>query len=110
MTTATASPVKGLRTIRYIPAPGEHQLSINLGLVNLATVIEFAHHLGVTPELVQIPGRDGVEVHALLICEQLPESPMAEESELSMKVDQLAEQIGSFAPIRHVYGRRNARV
>lgn len=103
MTTAT---VKGLRTIRYIPKPGEHQLSINLGMVDATTVFEFAQELGVKPEIVQIPTVSGIEIHALLVYEQLKASPLAH-SELAEKLDELATKLNPDA-IRHVYGRLKA--
>lgn len=105
--TATAT-VKDLRAIRYIPQPGEHQLSINLGLVDAAIVFEFARSLGLGFEVVQIPTRSGIEIHALLLCEQgVGKSPLESDSELSRRLDELADEINSDA-IRHVYGRLKA--
>jgi len=104
--TATAT-VKDIRTIRGIPRPGEHQLSINLGLADPAIVFEFARRLGLGFEVVQIPTRQGIEIHALLLCEQLDQSPLREDSELSRQLDELASRINSEA-IRHVYGRLKA--
>jgi len=100
----TIETIKGLRTIRYIPKPGEHQLSVNLGLADAATVFEFATEIGAKPEIVQIPTDSGVEIHALLVHEQMGHSPLGE-SELSDKLDALAGRINSDA-IRHVYGRQ----
>lgn len=102
MTTAT---VKGIRTIRYIPKPGEHQLSVNLGMVD-TTVFEFAQELGVKLEIVQIPTVSGLEIHALLVCEQLETSPLVQ-SELAEKLDELVAKLNPDA-IRHVYGRLKA--
>jgi hypothetical protein len=101
MTTATLT-IEGIRTVRYIPRPGEHQLSINLGLADAATVFEFARELGVKPEVVQIPTRSGVEVHALLVCEHSERSALG--GNLSGRLDELATKINPDA-IRHVYGR-----
>jgi hypothetical protein len=103
----TIATIKGLRTIRYIPQPGEHQLSINLGSADAATVFEFATELGVKPEIVQIPTNSGIEIHALLLQEQADHSPLVDESDLSAKLDELAARINADA-IRHVYGRRLA--
>lgn len=100
---ATTATVEGIRTIRYIPSPGEHQLSINLGLADAATVFEFAKAMGFKPEIVQVPSRTGVEIHALLLCERVDSSPLGD-SELSEQLDELATRINPDA-IRHVYGR-----
>jgi len=106
MTTATV--IKNLRTVRFIPKPGEHQLSVNLGLAEAAIVFEFASEMGFKPEIVQIPTLDGIEIHALLLSESLDESPMHDEtSELSRKLDELSARINPDA-IRHVYGRLKA--
>ncbi|MEX0268359.1 hypothetical protein AB3R30_04390 [Leptolyngbyaceae cyanobacterium UHCC 1019] len=94
--------VKDLRTIRYIPKPGEHQLSINLGLADAATVLDFARETGLEFEAVQIPTRQGIEIHALLLCQQSESLPFG--SDLSDKLDELATKVSS-AAIRHVYGR-----
>ncbi|MEB3213899.1 MAG: hypothetical protein VKL39_21305 [Leptolyngbyaceae bacterium] len=102
--TTTIATINGLKTVPYKPKPGEHQLSINLGLADLADVFDLASSLGVKPEVVQIPCRDGIEIHALLISEMLPQSPLAGESELSARLDEFADQVGADA-IRHVYGR-----
>lgn len=97
--------VRDLRTVRYAPSPGVHQLSINLGLADAATVFEFAHENGLRFEIVQIPTTQGIEIHALLLSEQVESSPFG--SELSDKLDELATRINSVA-IRHVYGRLKA--
>jgi len=106
MTTATLE-VKGLRTVRYIPKSGEHQLSINLGLADASTVFEFAKQIGVKPDIVQIPSKSVIEIHALLICESLDTSPLSEGIKLSNQLDELTERINPDA-IRHVYGRTQA--
>lgn len=99
---AATATVQGIRTVQYAPSPGEHQLSINLGVADAAIVFEFAREIGVKPEIVQIPTRQGIEIHALLLSEQSESLPF--ESELSDKLDELAAKINPDA-IRHVYGR-----
>ena len=106
MTATATATIKGLRTIRYIPKPGEHQLSINLGMADPATVFEFAAHIGVKPEIVQIPTLSGIEIHALLVCEQVDSSPLGD-SQLSDQLEEWCDRIDSEA-VRHVYGRRTA--
>ncbi|PSB33930.1 hypothetical protein [Stenomitos frigidus] len=101
--TATATLVKGIRTVKYIPSLGEHQLSINLGLADHATVFEFARTQGFVPEIVQISTVQGLEIHALLLSERVDQSPL-NGSNLSEALDYLADKINADA-IRHVYGR-----
>jgi hypothetical protein len=107
MTTTMAATVKDLRTVRYIPKPGEHQLSINLGLADAAIVFELAREIGSKPEIVQIPTNKGIEIHALLICEHCNTSPLWEETTLFKKLDEFSDRINSDA-IRHVYGKSKA--
>lgn len=102
--TVTAT-VKGLRTVRYIPKAGEHQLSINLGMADAEIVFKFAAELGVKPEIVQIPTVSGIEIHALLVCEAVDHSPLGDA--LSEKLDELTLLIPHEA-IRHVYGHKLA--
>ena len=101
----TTATVKDLRTIRYVPKPGEHQLSINLGLADAATVLDFTREMGLGFEVVQIHTRQGIEIHALLLCKQSESLPFG--SRLSDKLDELATRVSPDA-IRHVYGRLNA--
>lgn len=69
-----------------------------------AIVLEFAREMGFTPEIVRIPVKEGVEIHALPLSEQLETSPLGHGS-LRYRVDALAKRIHPDA-IRHVYGRR----
>lgn len=101
MTTAT---IQGIKSIPYIPKKGEHYLSINLANVDPAEVWEIAKELGFKPQLVQIAGRFGIEIHALLFSEQTDGEPLGW-TELDDKIDALADRIDNRA-IRHVYGGR----
>jgi len=101
----TATTIQGIKTLRYIPRAGEHQLSINLGLADATPVFEFAKANGMTPEIVQIATKSGIEIHALLVSETLEQSPLGN-SNLSEKLDELADRINPDA-IRHVYGRKH---
>lgn len=97
--------IRDLRTIRNVPKPGEHQLSINLGLADAASVLDFSREAGLGFEIVQIPTRDGIEIHALLLLKHSDVEPFG--FELSDRLDQLATTINPDA-IRHVYGRLKA--
>jgi len=111
MSTAIASPhIQGLKALSYPPAQGEHYLSVNLAKVaDVVRVFDLANQLGFKPELVQISDRRGVtEIHALLFHEQgVASSPLEGNSELSQRVDELADEINTDA-IRHTYGHLKA--
>jgi hypothetical protein len=93
-----------IRVLSYPPAKGEHYLSINLALVNPAVVWAIAKELGLNAELVQITGRLGTEVHALLFYEQTEGEELLTTA-LDRKIDELADVIPTDA-IRHTYGGR----
>lgn len=96
--------IQGIKSIPYIPKKGEHYLSVNLALVDLTQLGEIAKELGFKPELVQITGRFGIEIHALLFSEQTDGEPLGW-TELDDKIDALADRIDNQA-IHHVYGGR----
>ena len=100
MTAATMTAVQGIRTLHFIPQKGEHQLSVNLALADAAAVFEMARSLGFAPEIVQIPTRSGIEIHALLLC--APEPP-DQFFALSDRLDEWCDRI-NFDAVRHVYG------
>lgn len=106
-----APPIQGLKALTYPPRPGEHYLSVDLAKVSdVVKVFDLAKELGFKPEVVQISTRQGTtEIHALLFHEEgVESSPMhEEESELSRRIDELADEINTDA-IRHVYGRLKA--
>lgn len=101
MTTTT---IQGIPSIPYRPSKGEHYLSVNLAIVDLADVWEIAKESGFKPQLVQLAHRFGIEIHALLFQEQLDGQPLGW-TDLDDKIDELADRIDSRA-IRHVYGGR----
>lgn len=96
--------IVGLRSLSFIPALGEHALSVNLALVDPSLVWDTAKLLGFKPELVQITSRFGTEIHALLFLEQLDGKPL-NWTTLDDQTERLAEQIDPIA-IRHVYSGR----
>ncbi len=105
MTTTTIEAIKGLRTVPSIPRRGEHYLSVNLALADAGVVWEVAREHGVTPELVQMKGfKDGIEIHALLVFEQLDGNPITNLLADTLS-DALADRIDNDA-IRHCYGGR----
>jgi hypothetical protein len=73
-------------------------------LVNPAVVWAIAKELGLNAELVQITGRLGTEVHALLFYEQTEGEELLTTA-LDRKIDELADVIPTDA-IRHTYGGR----
>ena len=101
MTTAT---IEGIRTISYIPAKGRRFLSVNLALVNLAEIGDIAKELGFKQELVQIPARSGVQIHALLWEGANADTP----PDLDERVDALAERINTDA-IRYAWSRSHLK-
>ena len=111
MSNAIANPpIQGLKALTYPPRAGEHYLSVNLAKeADVVKVFDLAKDLGFKPEVVQISTRRGTtEIHALLFHEQGIEfSPMHEESDLSRRIDELADEIETDA-ILHVYGRLKA--
>jgi hypothetical protein len=96
MTTAT---IEGIRTLSYIPAQGRRFLSVNLALVDLKEVSTLATEMDFKLELVQIPSKSGVQVHALLWEGAIGDTP----SDLDDRVDTLADRINPDA-IRYAAG------
>lgn len=86
MATAT---IEGVHTISYIPQKGYQFLSVNLALVDLVAISEIAQELEFKPELVQIPSRTGVQVHALLWEGKTSDAP----ADLEDRIDALADRI-----------------
>jgi hypothetical protein len=100
----TTAMISGIRQLSYPPGKGEHYLSVNLALVDPARVWEVAKELAFQPELVQIDGWFGIEIHALLFHERTSGEPI-HTTNLDAKIDRLADCIDTEA-IRHTYGGR----
>lgn len=96
MATAT---IKGIRTLSYIPKKGWQFLSVNLALVPLEEISQIAKQLDFKAELVQIPSRVDVELHALLWEGAIADAP----SDMNDRIDQLADMVNP-AAIRSVRG------
>lgn len=90
MTTAT---IEGIRTLSYIPKQGHQFLSVNLALVPLEEISGIAKQLGFKLELVQIPSRVDVEIHALLWEGAIADAP----SDMNDRIDALADLINTDA-------------
>lgn len=90
MTTAT---VEGIRTLSYIPKQGQQFLSVNLAMVDLTEISNVAKQLGFKLELVQIPSRSGVQIHALLWEGAIADAP----SDMGTRIDQLADLVDPHA-------------
>lgn len=85
--------IEGIRTLSYIPRQGWQFLSVNLALVPLIEMSELAKQLGFKLELVQIPARSGVQIHALLWEGAIADAP----SDLEQRIDALADLINTDA-------------
>jgi hypothetical protein len=96
MTTATLESVK---ILPYIPARGQRFLSVNLALVDLVEITEFAREMGLKPELVQMPAKSGIQIHALLWQGAIADTP----TEMNTWVDALADRVNPDA-IRYATG------
>jgi hypothetical protein len=95
----TAATLEHIKTFPYRPAKGRRFLSVNLALVDLTELTEIAAHLGFKPALIQIQGRSGTQVHALLWEGEIADTP----SDMDEKVDYLADRINTDA-IRYSTG------
>jgi hypothetical protein len=95
----TAATLESVKTLSYIPAKGQRFLSVNLALVDLTQITEIAKELGFKPELVQIQGRSGTQVHALLWQGSIDATP----ADMDERVDALADRVNTDA-IRYATG------
>lgn len=95
----TTAPIEGIRTLSYIPVQGQRFLSVNLALVDLKEIGALATDLGFKLELVQIPSKSGIQVHALLWEGAMTETP----TDLDDRVDTLADRVNPDA-IRYAAG------
>jgi hypothetical protein len=100
MTPTLISPVNGLKTFRGIPEPGMRFLSVNVAMVDIAELMDIAKRLGFKPELVQMPMKDHVQIHALLWHGPIDQAP----ADLEDKFDELSELIDPRA-IRYASGQ-----
>jgi len=64
--TLTQPTIEGLRFLSTIPAKGKRFLSINLAMVDLATMADIAKEFGFKPKVVQIRWMGELQIHALL--------------------------------------------
>jgi hypothetical protein len=103
MTTTLTPPIAGIKTFRNIPEQGMRFLSVNLALVDVAELMEIAKGLGFKPELVQMPMKDHVQIHALLWHGPIDQTPI----DLEDKFDELSDRIASRA-IRYASGQSQA--
>lgn len=85
----SATIIEGIKTLFPIPEQGQRFLSVNLALVDLADLSDAAKALGFKPELVQIPYRSGIQVHALLWQGTIADTP----PNMDERVDSLADLI-----------------
>ena len=95
----TAATLESIKTFPYRPVQGRRFLSVNLALVDLTEITEFAKELGFKPELVKIQGKSGTQVHALLWEGAISDTP----ADMDKKLDYLADRINTDA-IRYATG------
>jgi hypothetical protein len=90
MTTATEYATERVtRTVRFIPAPGQCLLSINLAMVDAGDLWPLAKSLGFQPEVVQLQKGHSTEVHALLWQGAIAATPL----DFEAKIDALADTL-----------------
>jgi hypothetical protein len=97
------STTTNIKQLSWIPQKGEHRISVNIAKVaNLRQVWDFAEGIGFQPELIAIQRRERIEIHLLLLQEQLEPGTVLGFEQLSL-FDRLSEVIPDNA-IWHVYG------
>lgn len=107
--TATVARVQGLRALSPIPKQGTRFLSVNAAVADVGRLWQMAQDMDLSPELVQIPYRDGTEVHVLFwqgaMVEDRPSGSNAgAPGNLESVFDELCGQFGSDA-VRYASGR-----
>ncbi len=97
-----------VRQLFWIPAKGEHFISVNVALVpDLGKLWEFAKTLNFNPELAFIQYPNRVEIHLLLLHEQLEPGAIVG-FEWNPQIDRLIEVGVPDDAIRHTYGGQMA--
>ena len=93
-----------VKQLDWVPAKGEHRISVDVAKVpDLGNLWTFAESIGFQPELAAISYPARIEVHLLLLHEQLsPESVLGLES--TLRIERLAEVGIADEAIRHCYG------
>jgi hypothetical protein len=94
-----------LKQLRWIPKRGEHRISVNVaGVPNLREVWGIAEEMGYKPELVAFNYPNRIEIHLLLLQEQLePGTVLRFDDPHNALIDRLLDIFDSDA-IRHSYG------
>lgn len=90
----TVASERTVRTLSFVPNPGEQLLSVNLAMVDVKQLYLLAEGFGLVPEIVQVAYRSGVtEIHALLWHGLISDAP----SNLEKIYDRLSEQLNADA-------------
>jgi hypothetical protein len=93
-----------VRQLFWIPAKGEHFISVNVALVpDLGKLWEFTKTIGFKPELASMQYPNRVEIHLLLLHEQLDPSTVVG-FEWNPLIDRLIEVGVPDEAVRHTYG------
>jgi hypothetical protein len=99
MTATLKSTIEGIKTLNGIPEPGKRFLLVHLANLDVVELMDIAKELGFKPELVQIPYRTHIELHALLWLGLIADTP----EDLEARFDELATRINADA-IRYATG------
>jgi hypothetical protein len=90
-----------VKTVQFIPNPGERIFSVNLAMVDAGDLWPIAKELGLNPEIVQVAYRSGdTEIHAMLWQGPAKDAP----ADLETKYDELVERINPDA-VRYALGK-----
>jgi hypothetical protein len=82
---AAASTIQGIKVFRSIPKKGMRYLSVNLAGIDVAELMAMAATMGFKPEVVQVPVKSGIQIHALLWEGAIADTP----SDMDDKFDEL---------------------
>jgi hypothetical protein len=93
-----------VKQLNWVPAKGEHRISIDVAKApDLGILWTFAESIGFHPELAAIAYPAWLEVHLLLLHEQLPPDAVLG-LESTMMIERLSEVGITDDAIRHCYG------
>jgi hypothetical protein len=93
-----------LKQLHWVPAQGEHRISIDVTKApDLGSLWRFAETIGFQPQLAAIAYPSRLDVHLVLLHEQLPPGTVLG-LESTVLIERLAEVGIADDAIRHCYG------
>lgn len=93
-----------IKQLDWVPGKGEHRISVDVAKVaDLGNIWRFAESIGFHPELAAISYPARIEVHLMLLHENLPPDSVLGLESNSM-IDQLFDVGVADDAIRHCYG------